>query len=86
MVQDEADERNDLETAVWLQIITDVTLQNTTPLAEWIQKLSATCLLQYLPSDHYMFMGLREDSLPEWYKTVPYDCDDEYVNDTIGRN
>jgi hypothetical protein len=86
MLHDDIDERYDLEAAVWLQLCTDITLQDTNPLVEWLQHLSDECLLHYLPSDHHMFKGLREDSVPEWYKTVPYVFNDDYVDDTIGRN
>jgi hypothetical protein len=80
------DERYDLELSVLSQMLRDVEGQDVEPLGEWIRHLSDECLLNYLPKNHYMFQGLREDSIPDWYKTVPYIFNDEYIHDTIGRN
>jgi len=86
MLQEEVNERGDLEMAVFSQMVNDIIDQDLEPLADWIKHLSDECLLYFLPKNHFMFQGKREDSIPDWYKTVPYVVNDEYVNDTIGRN
>ena len=83
---DEANERGDLEMSVFSQMVNDIIDQDLEPLADWIKHLSDECLLYFLPKTHFMFKGLREDSVPDWYKTVPYVVADEYIGDVIGRN
>ena len=86
---DEDSDRFDLEIAVLLQLLQDINVENYTgPLEEWLSHLDDECLLHYLPPDHHMFEGLREEKtvIPEWLKTVPYVFNDEYIGDTIGRN
>ena len=86
MLQEEVNERGDLEMAVFSQMVNDIIDQDLEPLADWIKHLSDECLLHFLPKNHFMFQGQREDSVPDWYKTIPYVCTDEYIGDVIGRN
>ena len=80
-------ERDDLETAVFLQLLQDARDTDVEPLQEWLSHLDEECLLHYLPKSHHMFNGLREDtSIPEWLKTVEYIMDEDGIAETIGMN
>ena len=80
-------ERSDLVTAVFVQLFKDVGDATLTPLQEWLSHLDDDCLLHYLPKDHPMFNGLREDTgIPEWLQTVPYIMDENGIELTIGMN
>ena len=84
---EENDNREDLEMAVFFQLLSDTNAKDVEPLQTWLEHLSDECLLHYLPQTHHMFQGLREESnIPDWFKTVPHCLDNEYVEDTIGRN
>ena len=84
---EEDENREDLEMAVFFQLLLDANAKDVAPLQTWLGHLSDECLLHYLPQDHHMFQGLREESnIPDWFKTVPYVFNAEYVEDTIGRN
>jgi hypothetical protein len=90
MLQDaypEESERDDLEIAVFLQLLQDARDTDVEPLQEWLSHLDDECLLHYLPKSHHMFNGLREDtSIPEWLKTVEYIMDEDGIAETIGMN
>ena len=92
MLQDaypEESERDDLEIAVFLQLLQDVREYiDIEPLQEWLSHLDDECLLHYLPKNHHMFNGLREEttSIPEWLKTVEYVMDEDGIAATIGMN
>ena len=85
-IEEDAD-REDLEIAVFLQLLSDANAKDVEPLQTWLEHLSDECLLHYLPQTHHMFKGLREETnIPDWFKTVPYVFNDDYIGDTIGRN
>jgi len=92
MLQDaypEESERDDLEIAVFLQLLQDVREYiDIEPLQEWLSHLDDECLLHYLPKNHHMFNGLREETtrIPEWLKTVEYVMDEDGIAATIGMN
>ena len=81
-------ERDDLEIAVFLQLLQDVReYLDIEPLQEWLSHLDDECLLHYLPKNHHMFAGLREESnAHRWLNTVEYLMDESGMALTIGMN
>jgi hypothetical protein len=90
MLQDaypEESERDDLEIAVFLQLLQDARDSDVEPLQEWLSHLDDECLLHYLPKNHHMFAGLREESnAHRWLNTVEYLMDESGMALTIGMN
>ena len=76
MLQDaypEESERDDLEIAVFLQLLQDARDTDVEPLQEWLSHLDDECLLHYLPKNHHMFNGLREETtsiLPKTHNSL----------------